>query len=218
MLDRSRRAGVGVADRAVGVLAAIASGVLRTLLEDLLAQWVRLGAPVVRALRPGLTDAELDAVSSELDLELPNELRELWSWHDGCDRGGNGNIGPGGYQFLSSSDAIEAYRLNRRIHGEDPGDLPSDPYWRRSWVPFMTQDAQRLYIDCDRTTTTRTSPVRLVSWEWENFDVDIAPSLASAVSMWIWLLESDYYAWDPAGFITPVAWGQIPMFARWTLA
>lgn len=192
---------------------------LAALLDELNAQWVRLGAPIARALRPGLSEQQLDAVAERLGVSLPRELRELWAWHDGADPDSYRDIGPGGYEFLSTEEVVEAHGMNRAIHAESPApDVLPEMFWHESWIPFMTQDAQRLYVDAARETTTGSSPVRLVTWEWEDFTVDRAPSLAAAVSMWTWLLESGYYRWSGDSYGEPVDYSQIPLFARWTMA
>jgi cell wall assembly regulator SMI1 len=178
-----------------------------------------LQAPIATALRPGFSESHLDLVAERLGVALPHELRELWAWHDGADPDSRSDIGPGGYQFLTTDEVVAAHAFNRSIHAESPApDLIPELFWHRTWIPFMRQDAQRLYIDAERTTQTWESPVRLVTWEWENFEVDRAPSLAAAVSMWTWLLESDHYRWDENGHGQQVDYRSVPLFARETMA
>jgi cell wall assembly regulator SMI1 len=192
---------------------------MQMVLPELEAQWVRLGAPIAERLRPGLTSVELDAIQQSLGFPLPHELRELWAWHDGsevvmphCE------IGPGGYTFLTAAQTVEQYQFNREAHPEAEAeeDAP-DMYWHDGWLPFMMQDAQRVYVDCLRRDPVRDpSPVRLVSWEWEGYDIDRAPSLAAAISFWTWLLASDFYTWN--GQHWDDRFTDIPLFARWMLA
>jgi cell wall assembly regulator SMI1 len=188
------------------------------LLDALKAQWIRLGAPIVDGLRPGLSAEQLDDVAARLDLELPQELRILWTWHDGAaPHPVHRAIGPGGFEFLTSDEVVAARDLNLQIHPAEDAPFPG-MFWRRTWIPFMNQAAQRLYVDAARETCSQASPVRLVCWDWEDFDVDVASSLGAAVSMWTWLLESDYYCRMESGGIEPVDVDKIPLFARWTLA
>jgi hypothetical protein len=183
-------------------------------LEGLRAQWVRLGAPIERLLRPGLEEAEMDSMAAAHNLRLPPELRIWWNWHDGTADGPDEerSIGPGSYVFLSLAEALEAYEQNRQIHHPEP-DM-GDMFWHDSWLPFMNQQAQRLYVDCDRLSQIGDSPIRLVSWEWEDFDVDRANSLGHAVSMWTWLLSSDFYRWN--GELWECDFVAIPAFVRVT--
>jgi cell wall assembly regulator SMI1 len=192
---------------------------LRVVLDELNAEWERLNAPICVALRPGLSGQQLADLDDRLGVELPEELRELWSWHDGADPGSRRDIGAGGYEFLTTDEVVAAYEANLQAHPRSPeSDIIPEMYWHRSWVPFMTQGPQRLYVDAARAATSGLSPVRLVTWEWDGFDVDRAPSLRAAVSMWTWLLRSDYYRWDASGFSYPVDYAEIPLFARLTLA
>jgi cell wall assembly regulator SMI1 len=192
---------------------------LRGELEQLEAAWNDLGAGIASRLRPGLSDAEMNEMAEPFGLSVPLELRVWWNWHDGADFHAEGirqlrTIGPGGFEFLPLEEALREYEQNRRVPVEPA--MP-DMYWHPSWLPFMRQDAQRLYIDCDRTLFGEYSPVRLVTWEWENYDVDRATSLTHAVSLWQWLLTAGYYRWDPADRRHWICdFGSIPLFARRT--
>ena len=119
------------------------------------------------------------------------ELRTAGEW-PGSANDNRMTIGPGLYEFLPLQGALAKYEQNRRTHSGPDG-------WRDSWFPFMTQGAQRLYLDCDDVTLDQHSPVRLVSWEWDMPTVARAWSLTHAVTLWVWLLESDYYLWEAEG-------------------
>lgn len=211
-----RHGGVVVWDKAT------ADHVVRAL-TALEVQWRRLGAPIAKALEPGISAEEIDLLAAPYGLEIPGELKALWGWHNGARAiapgRGRWTVGPGGYEFLSAQSSLEGYALNRRVHEESPGDDPLlDPYWHESWLPFMTHDAQRLYVDCDRTDQFGASPVRLVTWEWENFQVDRATSVAQLIRIWTWLLEQDLYrvVLDESGnaWWEPVEWTRVPEFLR----
>lgn len=45
----------------------------------------RAGAGIVDHWRPGLTDADIQALGQAHDIVLPEEARRVWRWHDGCD-------------------------------------------------------------------------------------------------------------------------------------
>ncbi|WP_293913376.1 SMI1/KNR4 family protein [Deinococcus sp.] len=69
-----------------------------TPLTDVLAQidaWYLVNVPAIHAtLRPGVTDAELDALEQKTKLKLPEAFRTLYKWHDG-DGGGIASFGLG---------------------------------------------------------------------------------------------------------------------------
>jgi hypothetical protein len=91
-------------------------------------------------------------------------------------------------------------------------------YWHQSWLPFMTQDAQRLYVDCDREVTLSegTSPTRLVAHVWERFDVDRALSLAHTIEIWNYVLAYDYYRVINEAGNWEADWQAIPTHLRST--
>jgi hypothetical protein len=193
---------------------------LQQALPELEAQWKRLQAPIATALQPGMDPLLIDRLGASEGLRVPTELKVLWSWHNGATRpsvpGVDHSIGPGGYDFLSVEEALEVYRQNREWHAEsvDPEDSP-ETYWHESWLPFMTQQAERLYVDCERVVTAAPgrSPIRLVSHEWEAFDVDLAASLLDAVWTWTWLLQQNYYTFDEHGQ-GHVDFAAVPVFLR----
>ena len=58
----------------------------RAVLAELESRWQSQGAPIVSALRPGLSDDEMDRLTEPLGLSLPREAREWWGWHNGAPR------------------------------------------------------------------------------------------------------------------------------------
>jgi hypothetical protein len=179
------------------------------------AEWVRLDAPITGLLRPGLSDIEIDSQTEPLGLTVPAELRTWWRWHDGADlgeqHGFERTIGPGGYALLPLHEAVKRYQLEMEIAENVRGEAPVA--WGRSWLPFMVNSGpSRLYVDCDRVTPSAASPVRMVTWEWEQPEVDRACSLCQAVELWVWSLESGYYRWS--GQVWDSDWDAIPVFLR----
>jgi cell wall assembly regulator SMI1 len=67
--------------------------------------WLRTHAPAVaESLRPGLSDAQIDALEASRRLRLTQDLRTLYRWHDGAD-GEDAEFIPT-YRFLPLHDAI----------------------------------------------------------------------------------------------------------------
>lgn len=185
---------------------------LHRALEGLRTEWERVDAGIVDQLPPGLTRNELDAIEVEFGHALPAEVRELWSWADGTN--GEASVGPGSYVFLSSRGALKEYRVNREIHPEGTYEDIPEMYWHETWMPVFVQGPQRLYVDVARDTVSGRSPVRLVSWEWEDFDVDQAPSIEHTVWQWTWLLQAGYYSWDGETGSWDVRFTDIPIGLR----
>ena len=87
------------------------------LLGELEARWCRKGAFVAHALRPELTDNQIDALTREAGLSLPAEARRWWSWHDGAEPqppGGPAELGPD-RAFLPLADAVRECRRLRDL-------------------------------------------------------------------------------------------------------
>jgi len=125
-------------------------------------------------------------------------------------------MGPGDFEFHSAQSAIEQYAVNLKVHPPEPNLMP-DLHWHRSWLPFLTSDASRLYVVCDRVDRFGTSPVRLVTLEWENYEVDRAISVEQVIRTWTWLLQEDLYRVErsgPTAWWEPVDWQRVPDFIR----
>lgn len=103
--------------------------------------------PLLDDLRPGATDAELDAAEQHMSVTLPPEFRAFYKGHDGQ----NGKA-PGfffGAQFLSISEVVKKWDFWQQLLSEDPGtygkagDSKSVPegaidtrYIFAKWIPF----------------------------------------------------------------------------------
>lgn len=61
-------------------------------------------------LRPGLSRADVQAALSSLGLIPPEELYELYEWHDGVDVLNTPELLFGEYQFLPLNDAVQEYQ------------------------------------------------------------------------------------------------------------
>jgi cell wall assembly regulator SMI1 len=180
---------------------------LEASLRRLEAAWRRQGAPILEHAAPGLTDAEIDDLMGPLDVELPEELRTWWRWHDGLlgdpamyDFGasyGLGSVGPGGWQLMSLRDAIVRYQREPR-----EAQWPADPiagqfFWRDSWFPFARVGSNQDFLFVD-TDAGEEPPVRVCfNTDWYEWDVDLAPTLAAAIGIWVRTLEEGYFTWDP---------------------
>jgi hypothetical protein len=105
-------------------------------LTQLKLRWERLGlVGVLDHLRPGLTDAEMDALTEPLGIVLPEEARVWSGWHDGTDplgidpiRGEEFAMLAPGRIFLSLGDAVKECQILRGLLREGYG---SNDFWRQ---------------------------------------------------------------------------------------
>lgn len=120
-------------------------------LTQLEQRWEQLGlVGVLNYLRPGLTAAEMDALTEPLGIILPEEARVWWGWHDGTDphfidpiQGEKFAMLAPGRIFLPLGHAVRQCQTLREViwEGKEPHDL-----WRQ-WLPLNTLEDPTI-LDC----------------------------------------------------------------------
>ncbi|MEV4118134.1 SMI1/KNR4 family protein [Micromonospora sp. NPDC049645] len=178
---------------------------LTTVLGRLELQWRRNNAPIAARLAPGHSDDHLAAAFRAADLHLPAEVRRWWGWHDGVRRlepgtrlGVESQIGPGGWEFLSLTEAMDERSLMLRVCGRahyPADDRDWDGYWRPSWLPLFALDGNLVFVDLGRSAQGG-SPVHLWSAQPEDVGVARTASLADLLAIWVRLLDERYYWWS----------------------
>jgi hypothetical protein len=89
----------------------------------------QLNRPIVDQFGPGLSDSEIDRQVAGFRLTLPQSLRDLYAWHNGVLRGGDGDL-----KFFESQmmfplkEMGDVYRTLRQVRRND---------WRRNWFPVF---------------------------------------------------------------------------------
>jgi cell wall assembly regulator SMI1 len=154
------------------------------------------GAPMGEwAVRPGLSDTEIDRRLATIGLALPDEARVLWHWHDGIPEDSRANpLGGFKGRFLSLGEAVEVYQGFRetvlKIVEGDP-----DIRYRPSWLPLLGPQ-HPLVIDC-AVARDQPTPLRMVDLaDPEEPPVD-ARSLGEVVQLWSHALDCGLWIWDP---------------------
>lgn len=134
-------------------------------LTDILAQldrWYAEHAPAIHAtLRPGATDAQLDALEGHIGLKLPQDFRELYKWHDGDDSLLNGAFS---LEFATLSNIVAYWDVWLPIYDDY---VPSDDIEasisqefiaqqeiNKAWVPFL-HDGAGNFVALDLAPGTR---------------------------------------------------------------
>ena len=157
------------------------------LLEAVRERWREDGAPTAEALRPGLGDAEMDALTAPLGLRLPPEARALWSWHDGAEPGQDVLWVGKGWEPLPLANAVELTQEYRALMWDSPYVDNGRELWRESFLVLTRPDqADVLAIDCDGNQPT--SPVCGA----DPGDPDtmlIADSIGELVERWLQVME-----------------------------
>ena len=105
------------------------------------AQWTRSGADIATHLRPGVSEAQLDAVERQVGLLIPRGARAWWRAVDGVDpvrttfRTSAPTVGPGGWVPLTLEEAV------RRASGQGPG-IAAPP----ALLPVFARDEELIAV------------------------------------------------------------------------
>jgi hypothetical protein len=140
------------------------------LLETLLACWVEQDAPILRKLRPGLSDSDIDEIVEPLGITPSHEARVWWGWHDGATtrRPGRNDraIGRISLRYIPLTEAVEFARRSQEIARKiTPGQtgLPADAryWWEPSWLPITPESRGPIVLDCG-VRSGQPSPIRRI--------------------------------------------------------
>lgn len=175
-------------------------------LAQLAAQWRRHDAPIARRLAPGLSDAEMDALSEPLGLRVPPEARTWWRWHNGADNAFI--VTSGGKAFASlercvsraaqmreiARDVARQYNLSGKAAGETAREV-----WDSDWLPLSEDGAgSMLVIDAAVDNSPRElCPVWYRAIDDGSDGSLIAPSIGALVYQWTVVLEVGKGSYNP---------------------
>ena len=135
---------------------------MQTVLEELLLAEEASGSPIRRYLRPALSSAEIRDRLLGIGLAAPDELVELYAWHDGTDQSAwladshHNNLCLLPFaRFVPLDQAVSDYlELKRTWQDTDwyedylAGNDPGWGYWRTEWFPVFQSDKWRHAVDC----------------------------------------------------------------------
>lgn len=170
------------------------------LLEELEQRWRDRGLPILDQLRPGLTDDEIDDLMAPLGLELPEEARVWWRWHDGADLTGTSGewaFSPAGsVVFTPLARQVEHYRempsRSSALAGRAGRD--EDFWWRPSWFA-LTQGRPEVVCDC--AAPGPASPIYAYDVSmWEGLHTPRADSFGQVVTWWIRAYDDGIWRYD----------------------
>jgi hypothetical protein len=186
-------------------------GELTDALEALMAQHRRIGSPVPDYLRPGLPVSTVrETIVTAVLLDAPDDLLELFAWHDGIDEESwqRDDVGTGFARvfgdtyFAPLADAIGEYR--ERIETDEMVARYSTPdaalvTWKPSWFAAFCRGWDTSAVECDPASTDLG---RVYDPAWEP-PIDIGPGprfrdLPHLVEAAVRRFESGGYWWNPA--------------------
>jgi cell wall assembly regulator SMI1 len=166
-------------------------------LQQLESFWREGNAPIANLLQPGLSDSEIDDLTSGHGLRLPEEARTWWRWHDGVMRDvpdAQAQIGPA-IRFPSLTEAL-AYRTRERQALASTSPTNWEELWPAEWLPVAYGLAPPTVV-CDCSTEySETTPIRVLYWDDEEMFEPKAQSMLEMVELWNRAWAMGLYAYD----------------------
>jgi cell wall assembly regulator SMI1 len=96
--------------------------------------WLATNRPdYLERLRPGATEAELDAFEARFSLQLPDSFREFYRWRNGQPPDLSASLSQN-WMFSSLDEIAETKEL---LDGMIGTDFEDPKWWRLSWIPFL---------------------------------------------------------------------------------
>jgi hypothetical protein len=171
------------------------------LLGELEQRWRDQGAFVAGALRPGLSDAEMDALTEPIGLRLPAEARRWWAWHDGAWPQVPGldvaaTLGPV-REFRPLASAVRDCQEMREIMYEDQDEDDPTADWKHGWLP-IDGNKWPTVLDCS-VPFDAPVPVRFYFIEDPTAGQDGVGSIGELVTVWIQAIDCGAWSYDRAG-------------------
>ena len=171
--------------------------------ERLERAWWEYGRPPEHRLRPGLSDAEIDALLEPRGRQLSEELRAWWSWHDGSERFGEWyndipGVGPGPWLHLSLAQALEleGYQRDSWDGLVARGDTElADMSWKPGFMPFTHRVAKPNHLLVSELDGDAPNTVSLVTEMGIERDTPTL-SFVDVLNAWAGMLESGAYAYE----------------------
>jgi len=153
------------------------------LLDRFEARLRKEGAAIVDHWAPGLTDAQIDELLVPLGIDLPEEARRWWRWHDGAPPDAP-PISPG-RAHLPLRDAADLYTAL------------SDELYGLEGLLSPVSDMPMVYFHCG---VSRDVPVPIyILSDWVADLELVLPSIGELVELWIGLIDRGVWKTDADG-------------------
>lgn len=158
-----------------------------------------LGARGVAHLRPGLPPEQIDTITAEYGLELPQDARAVWAWHDGEDVSARSPALTPDRELLPLREALDLARTWAQEaidHGLADDEMLADVIYRAELVPVLGFQ-HPLVFDC---TGTRATTGTTAMWT-PDAGLGQTPHLTvvERVRWWHWALDHGAWSITPEG-------------------
>lgn len=111
--------------------------------------WFQVNAPALLTfLQPGLTCGQIDLQVQDLPFRLPEEVYQLYKWHNGSSAEQYIEFLPQ-YRFLSLEEAIAQYQMTVEIWGDvsETENCEGGWGWFEGWFPLFAEDSNFYMIE-----------------------------------------------------------------------
>lgn len=149
------------------------------LLERFDAKLRTLGAPIVDAWAPGLDDEEIDAVLLPLGIDLPEEARVWWRWHDGP----RAEAAPIARHLFGGREAL-ALRMEADVYASE-GETMKEVWGVEKLLSPVT-DKPAIYFGCGGR---RDDPVPIYTQNDVEAPSEVLASIGELVLAWVDLMD-----------------------------
>jgi hypothetical protein len=157
-----------------------------------------LGAPVVANLRPGISPGELLELEAQYGVELPDEARAVWQWHDGVE-GARESDGGDPLRYLTPNcefgDLGWSLEFAHEFIGIVEAANPTSEFAGRKFVSLLINNVGYV-INLTPKEPTLTYINDPMSWSLTDFP---AMPIADRVDWWTWALKTGAWQVDEAG-------------------
>ncbi len=168
------------------------------MLERFDGQLRALGAPIVDAWAPGLGDEEIDAILLPLHIDLPEEARVWWRWHNGTREDTSTSARHLWHRWpCSLQAAAEDYASGREAMKH---------LWGLEQLLCPAVEKVMIYFHC---AGPHDEPAPIYTQNDIEAPREVLPSIGDLVLAWLELIDQGVWTVAPDGIWT-THWARIP--------
>jgi hypothetical protein len=178
----------------------VLSSELLSALEDRL---TRISAPIVLALRPGLTDDEIDEIVKPLSLRVDGEARTWWRWRtidSAVHGGGTRDLTGRRWELMTLREAVREARYRVELEAaEEKVAREASLYraWQDTWLPFSRNSHAALAaVNCTGREDALCPVYYVDPPETEAGSPPEARSLGELVTWWLSAFDEGAYYYN----------------------
>lgn len=152
-----------------------------------------LGAPVVANLRPGISSTEIRELESRFGVELPDEVRTIWEWHNGVEGARGAKVTDAARKLVphrAFGDLAWSLEFAHEFFSTVTAANPTSEYAGRQFVSLLIDNVGFVV-----NLTPGQSPLTYMNdpMSWAMSDYPSMP-IADRIDWWTWAVET--YAWS----------------------